>query len=47
MLTWMGYVALNRILVTELDGMTLLKTTQTYGTKMKTFEVRGSNENTP
>ena len=38
----MGYVVFNGILVTELDGMTLLKTTQTYGTGMKTFEVMGS-----
>jgi hypothetical protein len=39
MLTWMGYVAFNWILVTELDGMTLLKITQTYGVQMKKFEV--------
>jgi hypothetical protein len=38
----MGYVVFNGILVTELDGRALLKTTQTYGTGMKTFEVRGS-----
>ena len=37
MLTWMGYVAFNRILVTELDGRDLLKTTQTYEAQMKTF----------
>ncbi len=56
MLSWMGYVVFNGILVTELNGMALLKTTQTYGTGMKTFEVRwskwkhlkldGQNENT-
>ena len=46
MLTWMDYVAFNRILITELDGMTLLKTTQTYRAQMKKFEVRGQNENT-
>ena len=32
----MGYVAFNRILITELDGRALLKTTQTYGAQMKT-----------
>ena len=37
----MGYVAFNRILVTELDGRALLKTTQTNATQMKTFEVKG------
>jgi hypothetical protein len=37
----MGYVAFNRILVTELDGRAILKTTQTYMAQMKTFEVRG------
>ena len=36
----MGYVAFNRILVTELNEMTLLKTTQTYEAQMKIFEVR-------
>ena len=40
MLTWMDYVAFNRILITELDGMTLLKTIQTYRAQMKKFEVR-------
>ena len=40
MLTWMDYVAFNRILITELDGMTLLKTTQTYRAQMKKFKVR-------
>jgi hypothetical protein len=37
MLTWMGYVAFNGILVTELDGKAFLKTTQTYGAQLKTF----------
>ena len=36
----MDYVAFNRILITELDGMTLLKTTQTYRAQMKKFKVR-------
>ena len=34
----MDYVVFNRILVTELDRIALLKTT--YGVKIKTFEVR-------
>ena len=33
----MGYVAFNGILVTELGGRALLKTTQTYGAQFKTF----------
>ena len=37
----MDYVAFQRILITELDGSSLLKTTQTYETQMKTFEIRG------
>ena len=37
----MGYVAFKIILVAELDGRALLKTTQTYETQMKTFDVRG------
>ena len=41
MLTWMGYVAFNKILVIELNEMAFLKTTQTYGVQMKTFEIRG------
>ena len=40
MLTWMGYVAFNKILVIELNEMAFLKTTQTYGVQMKTFEIR-------
>ena len=36
----MGYVIFNRILVTKLDEIALLKTTQTFGIQMKTFEIR-------
>ena len=36
----MGYVAFHKILVTELDGSGLLKTTQAYETQMKTFKIR-------
>ena len=38
----MGYMVFNGILVTELDGRALLKTTQTYEIGMKTFEAKGS-----
>ena len=38
----MDYVVFNGNLVTESDGRALLKTTQTYGTGIKTFKVSGS-----
>ena len=35
----MSYLEFN-ILITELDGRAVFKTTQTYETQMKTFKVR-------
>ena len=40
MMTWIGYMAFNKILITKLDKMTLLKTTQIYGAQMKSFKVK-------